>query len=159
MKLNILYITFLLTIFTVSCKYGDDDHKLNNNIEVNNIEIKNEELYRVYKNKYKDKEVLTFLEGDFSGDDILDLVMIYKESDFENKLIGIYKNNKDEILITNPIPAPIEHYLLNFYDIDKKTPQEILVSGQKGVNIGFAVYRLENGEFISLFENGMEKCC
>lgn len=120
--------------------------------------INNKELYKEYVKKYSDNELLTFLEGDFNGDNIDDLIIIYKESEYSNKLIGIYKDS-NKILMTTPIPAPIENYIIKFYNIDEKVPNEILVSGKKGANIGFAVYRLENGELISLFENGMEKCC
>ena len=132
----------------------------NNKENISNADgIKNNELYEVYIKKYSDKELLIFLEGDFSGDNIDDLIIIYRESAYSNKLVGIYKDSNGRILITAPIPAPIENYTIRFYNIDEKVPNEILVSGQKGANIGFAVYRLENGELISLFENGMEKCC
>lgn len=153
MTQNILYVILLLAFF-ISCS------DYNSSLDDKELEaIENKELYKAYMNKYKDKDILTFLEGDFSGNNEVDLVIIYKESSFENKLVGIYKDDNGKILITNPIPAPIEDYLLSFYNIDEKAPDEILVSGKKGANIGFAVYRLENGEFISLFENGMEKCC
>lgn len=133
----------------------------NNNVESikSSDGIKNTELYKEYMSKCSNKELLTFLEGDFSGDNTDDLIIIYKESDYSNKLVGIYKNSDGKILMTPPIPAPIENYTIRFYNIDEKVPNEILVSGKKGAHIGFAVYRLENGELISLFENGMEKCC
>lgn len=148
---NLLFI--ILGIFIVCCKYNNKNNK-------ENLDgIKNIELYKEYMNKYNDKEILTFLEGDFSGDNISDLIIIYRESNNSNKLIGIYTDEKGKILITNPIPVPIENYIIKFYNIDEIEPCEFLVSGQKGANIGFAVYRLENGEFISLFESGMERCC
>lgn len=149
---NILFIIFSIFITLVCCKYNDKNY-----IDTDNI--KNIELYKEYMNKYKNKEILTFLEGDFNGDNISDLIIIYRESNNSNKLIGLYTNEKGKILMTNPIPAPIENYVIKFYNIDEKEPQEFLVSGNKGANIGFAVYRLENGEFISLFESGMERCC
>lgn len=154
--LRILY-AICSCIFFLSCS--------GNNIEnIKDTEgmksIKNKELYSIYIDKYSDKELLTFLEGDFSGDNEEDLIIIYKESEYSNKLVGIYKDSDSgKILIITPIPAPIENYIIKFYNIDEKVPNEILVSGKKGASIGFAVYRLENGEFISLFENGMEKCC
>lgn len=149
---NRLFIIFSIFITLVCCKYNDKNY-----IDTGNI--KNIELYKEYMNKYKNKEILTFLEGDFNGDNISDLIIIYRESNNSNKLIGLYTNEKGKILMTNPIPAPIENYVIKFYNIDEKEPQEFLVSGNKGANIGFAVYRLENGEFISLFESGMERCC
>ena len=147
---NLLFI--VLGIFVIYCKYNNK-----NNIDTDNI--KNVELYKEYMNKYKNKEILTFLEGDFNGDNISDLIIIYRESNNSNKLIGIYTDETGKILMTNPIPAPIENYIIKFYNIDEIEPCEFLVSGQKGANIGFALYRLENGEFISLFENGMGGCC
>lgn len=152
---NRLFIIFSIFITLVCCKYCKYNDK--NDIDTGNI--KNIELYKEYMNKYKNKEILTFLEGDFNGDNISDLIIIYRESNDSNKLIGLYTNEKGKILMTNPIPAPIENYVIKFYNIDEKEPQEFLVSGNKGANIGFAVYRLENGEFISLFESGMERCC
>lgn len=148
-----LLLIILLAIFIMYCKYNDNNEKSN----IYNID--NKELYKMYINKYKDKEILTFLEGDFNGDKISDLIIIYKESNNSNKLIGIYMNEKGKISMTSPIPAPRENYVIKFYNIDEREPHEFLVSGRKGINIGFAVYRLENGEFISLFENGMGGCC
>lgn len=147
---NLLFM--ILCIFVIYCKY-------NNSIDKSLYSIKNIELYKEYLNKYANKEILIFSEGDFSGDNISDLIIIYRESSNSNKLIGIYKNEKGKILITTPIPAPIENQIIKFYNIDERAPQEFLVSGQNGINIGFAIYRLENGEFISLFESGMQGCC
>ncbi len=147
-----LRIFFALCFFIfISC--NENNEYIKSAEGINNIE-----LYKEYMKKYSNKELLTFLEGDFNGDNIDDLIIIYKESEYSNKLIGIYKDS-NKILMTAPIPAPIENYTIKFYNIDEKVPNEILVSGKKGANIGFAVYRLENGELISLFENGMEKCC
>ena len=149
---SLLFIILSIFIVLISCEHNNE-----NDIDLNNI--RNTELYKEYMNRYKNKEILTFLEGDFSGDNISDLIIIYRESNNSNKLIGIYTDEKGKVLMTNPIPAPIENYIVKFYNIDEREPQEFLVSGQKGANIGFAVYRLENGEFISLFENGMGRCC
>lgn len=150
-----LRMLFVLCFFVfISC----NDKNYNTEYIKNAEGINNKELYKEYIKKYSDKELLTFLEGDLNGDNINDLIIIYKESEYSNKLIGIYKDS-NKILMTTPIPAPIENYTIKFYNIDEKVPNEILVSGKKGANIGFAVYRLENGELISLFENGMEKCC
>lgn len=150
-----LRMLFVLCFFVfISC----NDNNYNTEYIKNAEGINNKELYKEYIKKYSDKELLTFLEGDLNGDNINDLIIIYKESEYSNKLIGIYKDS-NKILMTTPIPAPIENYIIKFYNIDEKVPNEILVSGKKGASIGFAVYRLENGELISLFENGMEKCC
>ena len=150
-----LRMLFVLCFFVfISC----NDNNYNTEYIIYAEGINNKELYKEYIKKYSDNELLTFLEGDLNGDNINDLIIIYKESEYSNKLIGIYKDS-NKILMTTPIPAPIENYTIKFYNIDEKVPNEILVSGKKGASIGFAVYRLENGELISLFENGMEKCC
>ena len=140
---NLFFIILSIFIVLISCEHNNE-----NDIDLNNI--RNTELYKEYMNRYKNKEILTFLEGDFSGDNISDLIIIYRESNNSNKLIGIYTDEKGKVLMTNPIPAPIENYIVKFYNIDEREPQEFLVSGQKGANIGFAVYRLENG---------MGRCC
>ena len=48
-------------------------------------------LYKAYMKEYSEKELLTFLEGDFSGDDKDDLIIIYRESKYSNKLIYLVK--------------------------------------------------------------------
>ena len=36
---------------------------------------------------------------------------------------------------------------------------KLLVSGQKGIYIGYAVFRFVDREWISLFGDGMDGCC
>ncbi len=36
---------------------------------------------------------------------------------------------------------------------------EVIVSGSKNGNVGYAIYRLEGNEMIDLFGQDMESCC
>lgn len=115
-------------------------------------------LYSYFLKAYPDKKALLSLAGDCNDDGIEDLIIVYRESASENKLVAIYSQG-DGYLLTEPIPAPLEHCRLEWKDIDERPPLELLVSGQKGIYIGYAVFRLVDGRWVSLFGDGMEKCC
>lgn len=115
-------------------------------------------LYGHFLKAYPDKKALLSLAGDCNGDGIEDLVIVYRDSASENKLVAIYSQG-DDYLLTEAIPAPLEHCRLEWKDIDERPPVELLVSGQKGIYIGYGVFRLVDGRWVSLFGDGMGNCC
>ena len=115
-------------------------------------------LYSRFAEAYPGKKALLSLAGDCNDDGREDLVIVYRESASENKLVAVYSHG-DGFLITEPIPAPVEHCRLEWKNIDERPPVELLVSGQKGIHIGYAVFRLVEGRWVSLFGDGMENCC
>jgi hypothetical protein len=68
-------------------------------------------------------------------------------------------NNKDKKYLTKPILAPKEDAVITFRDIDKKDEMEVMISGSKNGNLGYAIYRLQDDKFIDLFGEDMEACC
>ncbi len=52
-------------------------------------------------------------------------------------------SDKNSHYITKPIPAPIENQTITFKNIDDKAPIEVIVSGSKNGNVGYAIYRVE----------------
>ena len=115
-------------------------------------------LYARFQQAYPDKKALLSLAGDCNDDGREDLIIVYRESASENKLVAVYSHG-DDYLITEPIAAPVEHCRLEWKNIDERPPVELLVSGQKGIYIGYAVFRLVEGRWVSLFGDGMENCC
>ena len=106
-----LRMLFVLCFFVfISC----NDNNYNTEYIKNAEGINNKELYKEYIKKYSDKELLTFLEGDLNGDNINDLIIIYKESEYSNKLIGIYKDS-NKILM--PIAIQVNHIVCDGYHV------------------------------------------
>ncbi|EEX48746.1 hypothetical protein JonanDRAFT_0584 [Jonquetella anthropi DSM 22815] len=105
-----------------------------------------------------DREILLTLAGDCNADGIEDLVVMYRENENENRMVAVYSSNGN-FLVSEWTRAPLENYRMQWRDIDERPPVELLVSGQKGIHIGFAVFRFVEGKWISLFGEGMEDCC
>lgn len=115
-------------------------------------------LYQHFLAAYSDKKPLLTGVNDINNDGLEDLIVIYQDTPTANKMIAIWQED-GKVVISEPTPAPVENYRIEWRDIDDKDPIELIVSGSKGVNVGYAIYRWENHEFINLFGEGMEDCC
>lgn len=103
-------------------------------------------------------EVLLTSAADFTNVGQEGLIVIYRESRNANKMVAIWEKD-GEYIINAPSPAPLENCRIEWKDIDDNPPREMVLSGSKGTAVGYAIYRYENGEFFSLFGDGMENCC
>lgn len=127
--------------------------------EEKNIPIdEKHELYKYFTSTYEGKKPIVTGVNDINNDGQQDLIVIYRDTPATNKMIAIWEE-EGTVVISEPTPAPVENCRLEWKDIDKKEPIELIVSGSKGVNVGYAIYRWENGEFINVFGEGMEDCC
>jgi hypothetical protein len=101
---------------------------------------------------------LRLAEGDIDGDGVDDLLVVYRTGEDKYVLAAVLdKGNK--FLITNTLPAPITDQVISIFDMDHKSPNEVLISGRKGKNAGSAVLRVENGALEILFSSGYGNCC
>ena len=115
-------------------------------------------LYAHFLAAYGDKKPLLTGVNDINNDGQDDLIVIYKDTSVTNKMIAIWEE-EGRTVVSEPTPAPVENYRLEWRDIDDKPPIELIVSGSKGANMGYAIYRWQEGEFVNLFGEGMEGCC
>lgn len=115
-------------------------------------------LYQHFLDCYGDKKPLLTGVNDINNDGLEDLIVIYQDTPTTNKMIAIWQED-GKVVISEPTPAPVENYRIEWRDIDDQDPIELIVSGSKGVNVGYAIYRWENHKFINLFGEGMEDCC
>lgn len=115
-------------------------------------------LFEHFSAAYGDKEPLLTGVNDINHDGREDLIVIFRDTSVTNKMIAIWEED-GRAAISEPTPAPLENCRLEWRDIDDKAPVELVVSGAKGVNVGYAIYRWENGQFLNLFGDGMEGCC
>jgi len=128
-------------------------------IEETSITIDSEHvLYEHFLAAYGDKKPLLTGVNDINSDGREDLIVIYQDTSATNKMIAIWEE-EGRIALSDPTPAPAENCRLEWRDIDDKAPIELIISGSKGVNVGYAIYRWENGSFVDLFGEGMEDCC
>lgn len=98
--------------------------------------------------------------GDLTNDGIEDLVVIYRlDSHGECKCTACVFSADGSFVESSSIPAPQQHQKMRFFNMDKKDEQELLVTGDKDGNVGYAIYRIIDGELINLFGEGMEDCC
>jgi hypothetical protein len=96
--------------------------------------------------------------GELNGDAEDDLVVVYRTEEDKYLLAALLKRG-DEFQATNTIPAPVSDQVITIFDMDGKSPKEILISGRKGKNAGSAVLRVEKGELNILFSSGYGNCC
>ena len=86
-----------------------------------------------------------------------DLVVVYHTEDLTRMVVC--QNNEGGLVYSEPIPGPIENQQIQFKDIDKEGPIEFIVSGEKNGAVGYAIYRMIDGQPIDLFGEGMADCC
>jgi hypothetical protein len=97
-------------------------------------------------------------EGELNGDEKPDLLVIYHDEANECFLVAVINSGPD-FQVSEPFAAPLSDQVIDIFDMDGTAPNEFSVSGRKGVNIGSAVFRLENGQIVQLFSSGYGDCC
>lgn len=102
--------------------------------------------------------VLRACEEDVTDDGRKDLVVIYRTTDKLTRMI-VCQNNEEGIAYSEPVPGPVENQQIQFKNIDKTGPIEFIVSGEKKGAVGYAIYRMIDGEPVDLFGEGMADCC
>ena len=117
------------------------------------------ELLLHFKENFPDKKVIKCGYEDLNGDDIKDLLVIYNVSRRQNEML-IVIDYGNEYKFSESTPAPLDNQKIEFKDIDKTPPMEVIVSGSKDGNYGYAIFRLiDDTIFKDLFGEGMEDCC
>ncbi|MCC0631501.1 Cys-Cys-COOH (seleno)protein SaoC [Clostridioides sp. ZZV15-6388] len=149
---KVLIISCVVIALIVLSRVVDDNLKQNGSIP--NV---NQETLKYFKKNYKE-DIITCAEEDLNNDGKKDLVVIYKKGNNSNEMVVVV-SDKDGHYITKPIPAPIENQTITFKNIDEKPPIEVIVSGSKNGNVGYAIYRVEGKKLVDLFGEDMDKCC
>ena len=114
-------------------------------------------LLKEFKKLFNDRKVILACEEDINDDNIKDLVVISKLEDDISTIALLDFGDKYET--TNPIPAPRENQYIKFINVDKIGIIEILITGEKKGQVGYAIYKYEEGKLIDIFGEGMEDCC
>lgn len=114
-------------------------------------------LMRWATERHPAAEVLVAAKADVTGDGTEDLVVIMRESDGKNYTRVIIGGETP--VETDAVPAPQSNQRVTFRDIDDTPPVEFIIRGSKGADIGYAIYRVEDGAIVDLFGENMDRCC
>ena len=102
--------------------------------------------------------ILKYAQADLDNDDREDLIVIYQIAKDLNHMCVILHGGEG-FVESNSVPAPVSDQMIQFKDIDNKTPLEFILQGRKGTKVGYAIFRIEDGKLTDLFGQGMEDCC
>lgn len=111
-----------------------------------------------FMKRFPTREVILACEEDITDDGLKDLLVIYRENG-ATRLVAACDNGDGTWYISPEIPAPVENQTIRFKNIDKEAELEFIVSGEKKGAVGYAIYRMIEGEIKDLFGEGMEDCC
>lgn len=112
-----------------------------------------------FKEQFPEASVVLACEEDVTDDGKKDLIVIYTEEGLTRTVAVIDSGDGVKYNFTTPIPGPIENQKIQFKNIDKEGEIEIIVTGEKKGAVGYAIYRMIDGELVDLFGEGMEDCC
>ena len=132
--------------------YLDDNTLFAKNVADDNY------LRMVFKGKFPDRNIILACEEDITGDSVNDLVVISSEDDVI-ETIALIDRGDGNYTFTEPIPAPRENQMIKFFNMDKDNLTEVLITGEKKGQVGYAIYRYENDKLRDIFGEGMEDCC
>lgn len=116
-------------------------------------------ILQVFKNAYPSAEVLLACREDVTDDGLDDLVVICKMEEGNRTIVVTDSGDSANYKFSDPIPAPVENQKIQFKNIDKEGEMEIIITGEKKGAVGYAIYRMIDGQPVDLFGEGMEDCC
>lgn len=107
------------------------------------------------------RDIFLACEEDLTDDGLKELVVIYHnpEEAVINWMVALISREDGGYDITEPTRAPIENQAIRFFNMDKEGELEFVLTGEKDGEIGYAIYRIIDGELINLFGEAMEDCC
>ena len=116
----------------------------------------NHPLLLQFQAAHPEAEVVLACAGDITDDGEDDLAVIYRSGE---DMSAVVLTGGVSGVETDPIPAPRENQKLRFFNMDGAGAAELLITGEKNGQVGYAVYRLSDGRLKDLFGEGMKDCC
>lgn len=156
-RFKIKYIVIFLLVIVILGVSGKFNQKL---AQTQNTEDKiniSPQLLEEYQKNYT-QEIIMAEKCDLNMDKKEDAVIIYRENKSQNFMVVVVTEGEG-YYITEPVKAPLENQSIKFKDIDEKDEMEVIVSGEKNGNLGYAIFRIEDKTFKDIFAEGMESCC
>lgn len=156
-RFKIKYIVIFLLLIVILGVSGKFNQKLAQTQDTEDkINISPQLLERYQKNYTQ--EIIMAEKCDLNMDKKEDAVIIYRENKSQNFMVVVVTEG-ESYYITEPVKAPRENQSIKFKNIDEKAEMEVIVSGEKNGNLGYAIFRIEDKTFKDIFAEGMESCC
>lgn len=125
-----------------------------------------------FKELFPKAKILVACEEDLTNDGCKDLVVVFNNpepdefSSYTQLMDGGYirlavmidSGDGENYECSTPTPAPVENQRIKFQNIDEQEEIEFILQGQKGSKVGYGIFRVMEGEPISLFDQGFEEC-
>ncbi|MDR9756735.1 MAG: efflux transporter SaoE [Thermoanaerobacterales bacterium] len=111
-----------------------------------------------WQQKNPQYRIETWAQGDLNDDGRDDAVIIYRVDQGRCQMVVALSINEG-YQITEPVRAPVSNQQIQFKDIDEQPPTELIISGMKGSNVGYGIFRIEKGQVIDVFGSNMDLCC
>ena len=150
-------IVVILSFVREKLQKSANSYLENNDIFAKNVSDDNY-LKLIFEKEYPERSIILACEEDITGDNIKDLVVISSYGDLI-ETIALIDNGNQNYIFTEPIPAPRENQMIKFFNMDKDSIIEVLITGEKKGQVGYAIYRYEDGKLHDIFGEGMEDCC
>ena len=135
----------------------EEDKKAEENSTIQFAEMvkENHPLLKEFRSRHPERTVLLACAEDITNDGIEDLVVISQEGE-DISTIALFSQPSGELGETDPIPGPRENQRIRFFNMDKLSEIETLITGEKNGQVGYAIYRIMDGQMVNLFGEGME---
>lgn len=129
-------------------------------------------ILNVFKELYPDAKILVACEEDLTNDGCKDLVLVVNnphkdehspttqltDGGYIRLCVMVDTGDGENYECSELIPAPVENQRIKFQNIDEQEEIEFILQGQKGAKVGYGIFRVMEGEPVSLFDQGMEEC-
>lgn len=156
-RFKIKYIIIFLLVIGILGVSGKFNQKLAQTQATEDKINISSQLLEQYQKNYT-QEIIMAEKCDLNMDKKEDAVIIYKENKSQNFMVVVVTEGEG-YYITEPVKAPLEKQSIKFKNIDEKDEMEVIVSGEKNGNLGYAIFRIEDRKFKDIFAEGMESCC
>ncbi len=150
-----------LTAVRAYLEEKDAQAELNSRVEYAPMVEDDDPVWLAYRERYPDTDVQMACSEDINDDGLRDIVVIWRPDPQKGECfcLALISAEDGGYFQTPVIAAPQQHQRIRFFNMDHEGFLEVLITGDKNGNIGYAIYRLIDGELIDLFGEGMEDCC
>ena len=162
-RLLLILAAVVAAFFLRQYIYSLEEEKQNSSSRLQYAESvpEDHEALLYFQQEMPGREIFLACEEDLTDDGRKDLVVIYHnpEEGVINWMVALINLGDGTYDITEPTRAPIENQAIRFFNMDKEGEMEFVVTGEKEGEVGYAIYRIIDGELINLFGEDMEDCC
>ena len=117
-------------------------------------------LLKQFRKDHPGRKVILACSDDINADDKMDLVVIVKgkKSSDSNQTIVMVSDGMG-YFYTDSVPAPKENQKIKFTNIDKDDDKEVMITGDKDGQVGYALFKVRGKQFRDLYGENMKDCC